>query len=170
MRSMSVGGRKFLLSLIIVAASVCLVLGLILPIVKLSQFYVLTDEHSLISIVRALYQDGEIFLSAIIMIFSIVIPILKIVYLLAVATIPEGDDMGRNRMLHRMEWLGKWSMLDVLVLALMIFYIKSSGIADASSQPGIYLFFSAVLLTMLAHGWVKGPEVSKTRDDQGGNP
>ena len=65
-----------------------------------------------------------------------------------------------------MEWLGKWSMLDVLVLALMIFYIKSNGIADASSQPGIYFFFGAVLLTMLAHGWVKGPEVAMVPADQ----
>lgn len=168
MSSISVGGRKFLLSLIIVTASVFLVLGLMLPIVKLSQFYVLSDQHSLFSIVCALHQDNEIFLAVIIVLFSIVIPVLKIVYLLAAATIPEDDTIGREKILKRMEWLGKWSMLDVLILALMIFYIKSSGIADASSQPGIYFFFGAVLLTMLAHGWVKGPDVSKNRDAQAG--
>jgi len=156
MSGLTIGGRKFLLSLTIMAATVCLVLGVTMPIVKLDQFYVLSDQHSLISIVQALYQDDEIFLSAIIVIFSILIPVLKLVYLLAAATIPEDDEIGRQQILNRMEWLGKWSMLDVLVLALMIFYIKSSGTADAATLPGIYLFSAAVFLTMLAYGWVKG--------------
>ena len=54
-----------------------------------------------------------------------------------------------------MSWLGKWSMLDVLVLALLIFYAKSTGIADAVSMPGIYMFAAAVVLTMLAYGIVE---------------
>ena len=156
--NITLGGRKFLLSLIIMAAAVCLVLGVTLPIVKLDQLYIFSDEHSLVSIVQALYQDNEIFLSAIIVIFSIFIPTLKLVYLLAAATISENDDAGREQILKRMEWLGKWSMLDVLVLALIIFYAKSSGIADATSMPGLYLFTASVVLTMLAYGWVKGTE------------
>jgi len=158
MFGVTIGGRKFLLSLTIMAAAVCLVLGVTLPIVKLEQLYIFTDEHSLVSIVSALYQDNELFLSAIIVIFSIFIPVLKLVYLLAAATIPDDDTQGRDHILKRMEWLGKWSMLDVLILALMIFYTKSSGIANATSLPGIYLFTASVALTMLAYGWVKGSD------------
>ena len=154
--NITLGGRKFLLSLTIMAATVCLVLGVTMPIIKLDQLYIFTDQHSLVSIVSALYQDDELFLSGIIVIFSVFIPVLKLVYLLAAATIPEDDELGRATILKRMEWLGKWSMLDVLILALMIFYAKSSGIADAASQPGIYLFSASVVLTMLAYGWVKG--------------
>ena len=154
--NITLGGRKFLLSLTIMAATVCLVLGVTMPIIKLDQLYIFTDQHSLVSIVSALYQDDELFLSGIIVIFSVFIPVLKLVYLLAAATIPEDDELGRAQILKRMEWLGKWSMLDVLILALMIFYTKSSGIADAASQPGIYLFTASVVLTMLAYGWVKG--------------
>jgi hypothetical protein len=49
-----------------------------------------------------------------------------------------------------MSGLGKWSMLDVLVLALLIFYAKATNLADATSMPGIYLFAAAVILTMIA--------------------
>ena len=35
-----------------------------------------------------------------------------------------------------MEWLGRYSMTDVMVLALMIFYINASGYAEATVLPG----------------------------------
>jgi hypothetical protein len=41
-------------------------------------------------------------------------------------------------------------MLDVLVLALVVFYAKAANLADAMSMPGIYLFAAAVVLTMIA--------------------
>ena len=41
---MTLGGRRFLLSLAIVAASVCLALGVSLPIIKLTKFVFFTYE------------------------------------------------------------------------------------------------------------------------------
>lgn len=149
--------RRFLLSLTIVAAAVCLVLGLVLPIVRLTRLYVWTNEHSMVSIVWALFREEEYFLCAIIFAFSVLLPIVKLVYLLAAASLTPSEHGARYRMLSRLEWLGKWSMLDVLVLALTIFYVKSTGIAEAEAQLGIYFFTAAVLLTMVAHGWVKQP-------------
>jgi paraquat-inducible protein A len=53
-----------------------------------------------------------------------------------------------------MEWLGRYSMTDIMLLALMIFYINASGFAEATILPGVYLFAASALLTMLAYGWV----------------
>ncbi len=44
-------------------------------------------------------------------------------------------------------------MTDVMVLALMIFYVNSSGYTEASVQPGVYFFAASALMTMLAYGW-----------------
>jgi uncharacterized paraquat-inducible protein A len=55
----------------------------------------------------------------------------------------------------RIEWLGKWSMLDVLVLALLVFYAKSTQFADAVALPGIYFFAGSVMLTMVAYSLIK---------------
>jgi paraquat-inducible protein A len=53
-----------------------------------------------------------------------------------------------------MEWLGRYSMTDVMVLALMIFYVNSSGYTEAIVMPGVYFFAASALITMLAYGWV----------------
>ena len=72
---MTLGGRRFLLSLAIVAASVCLALGVSLPIIKLTKFVFFTNEHSLISTVNALIRTGQMFLGITVLIFSIVLPV-----------------------------------------------------------------------------------------------
>jgi paraquat-inducible protein A len=41
----------------------------------------------------------------------------------------------------------------VMVLALMIFYVNSSGYTEASVQPGVYFFAASAIMTMLAYGW-----------------
>jgi len=44
-------------------------------------------------------------------------------------------------------------MTDVMVLALMIFYINASGYTEATVLPGIYFFAASAIMTMLAYGW-----------------
>jgi paraquat-inducible protein A len=152
---MSGSRRSFLLGLMIVGATVCLVLGLTLPIMRLTRFYIWTDVHSLVSIVRELYRSGEVFLAAIICIFSVIFPFFKLLYLLALYSIRQVHPGGPERILKRISWLGKWSMLDVLVLALVIFYAKATNLADATSMPGIYMFTAAVILTMIANSMIE---------------
>jgi paraquat-inducible protein A len=152
---MSGGRRSFLLGLMIVGATVCLVLGLTLPIMRLTRFYIWTDVHSLVSIVRELTVSGEIFLAAVICIFSVIFPFFKLLYLLALYSIRQVHPGGPGRWLKRISWLGKWSMLDVLVLALVIFYAKATNLADATSMPGIYMFTVAVILTMIANSMIE---------------
>jgi paraquat-inducible protein A len=147
--------RSFILGLLIIAATVCLVLGLTLPIVRLTRFYVWTDVHSFISIVTELYNAHEILLAGVICLFSVVFPFVKLLYLLALYSARHWNPERQGRFLRRMGWLGKWSMLDVLVLALVIFYAKSTKLADAVSMPGIYMFAAAVVLTMLAYAIVE---------------
>ena len=147
--------RSFILGLLIVAATSCLVLGLTLPIVRLTRFYVWTDVHSLISIVTELYNAHEILLAGVICLFSVVFPFVKLLYLLALYSARHWNPERQGRFLRRIGWLGKWSMLDVLVLALVIFYAKSTRLADAVSMPGIYMFAAAVMLTMVAYAIVE---------------
>lgn len=153
--SMSEGRQSFLLGLMIIGAAVCLVLGLTLPIIRLTRFYIWIDVHSLLSVVRELYVSGELILATVVCLFSIVFPILKLLYLLALYSIRHIQPARAVDWLKRLSWLGKWSMLDVLVLALVVFYAKATNLADATSMPGIYLFASAVILTMIATAMIE---------------
>jgi paraquat-inducible protein A len=152
---MTLGGRRFLLSLAIVAASVCLALGVSLPVIKLTKFVFFTYEHSLISTVNALIRSGQMFLGITVLIFSIVLPITKLLYLLLLSTLPQRELQRLSRQLRALEWLGKWSMHDVLVLSLSIFFIKSQGVYDAKSLNGVYFFTAAVLFMILAYAWLR---------------
>ena len=152
---MTLGGRRFLLSMAILAASVCLALGVTLPIIKLTKFVFFNYEHSLISTVGSLLQSGQYFLGLAVLIFSIVLPVLKLFYLLLLSTLPIHELSRLHRQLRALEWLGKWSMHDVLVLSLTIFFIKSQGVWDAKSLNGVYFFTAAVLLMILAYAWLR---------------
>jgi paraquat-inducible protein A len=152
---MTLGGRRFLLSLAIVAASVCLALGVSLPIIKLTKFIFFTYEHSLISTVNALIRSGQLFLGITVLLFSIVLPITKLLYLLLLASLPQRELRRLTRQLRALEWLGKWSMHDVLVLSLSIFFIKSQGVYDAKSLNGVYFFTAAVVFMILAYAWLR---------------
>jgi paraquat-inducible protein A len=155
---MTLGGRRFLLSLAIVAASVCLALGVSMPIIKLTKFVFFTYEHSLISTVNALIRSGQIFLGITVMVFSIILPVLKLLYLLLLSTLPQRELKRLSPQLRALEWLGKWSMHDVLVLSLSIFFIKSQGVYDAKSLNGVYFFTAAILFMILGFAWL-GKEV-----------
>ena len=152
---MHLGGRRFFLSLTILAASVCLALGITLPILKLTQFGFWSTEHSLLSTVGVLIRAGQTFLGGIVLVFSIVLPVTKLLYLLLVSTLPPAEIVRQHRRLRALEWLGKWSMHDVLVLALTIFFVKSQGVYDAASLNGVYFFTAAVVLMILSYSWIR---------------
>jgi paraquat-inducible protein A len=150
----SLGGRRFLLSLAIIGASISLALGVSLPSIKLTKFYFFSTEYSLISTVYTLVQRNQIFLGSLVFVFSILLPVFKILYLVMLTTMtPEALERQYFR-LRALEWLGKWSMHDVLVLALMIFFVKSQGIYDATSLSGVYFFTLAVVFMILAYAWL----------------
>jgi paraquat-inducible protein A len=152
------GTRAFFIFALTLASAVCLVLGLTLPVVKLTRLYFWTDTHSIISIISALYDTDELFLAGILFIFSIVFPAFKLLYITMAGTLGAFDPSRRSRLFKRIQWLGKWSMLDVLVLALLVFYAKSAGIADALALPGIYFFAASVIFTMVAYDLIERNE------------
>lgn len=153
---MKLGGRRFLLSLAIIGAAVCLALGMTLPIIRLTKYVFWSTDHSLLSTVSVLINDGQRFLGFTVLIFSIIFPTLKLIYLLLVSTLPQAELARHARRLKALEWLGKWSMHDVLVLALTIFFIKSQGVFDAASLSGVYFFTAGVVLMILSYAWLRG--------------
>jgi paraquat-inducible protein A len=152
---MRLGGRRFLLSLAIIGAAVFLALGISLPILKLTKFMFWSSEYSLLSTVGVLLKQGQTFLGVVVFVFSILFPIVKLLYLLLVSTLPAAELRRHSKRLKAIEWIGKWSMHDVLVLALTIFFLKSQGVYDAASLPAVYFFTAAVGLMILSYAWLK---------------
>ena len=124
-----------------------------LPAIRFTTVYVWTNQHSIATIIWALYKNEEFFLCFVIFMFSIFFPFLKLFYLLTLVTSPDMPAEFRDKSISTMEWLGRYSMTDVMVLALMIFYMNASGYTEASVLPGVYFFAASALMTMFAYGW-----------------
>lgn len=133
--------------LILLLAGGLLVAGLVLPVIQVKRFIFFSSETSLLGLTWQLLSGDDIFLGLVTGLFSVLFPILKWV-LLCVLWIKHKGGHGAEHILKLLEWLGRWSMLDVLILALLVFSVKASGLGTAMTQPGLYCFAAAVLLSM----------------------
>ncbi len=127
-----------------------LILGLFAPIMTLSKFLFLKNEVSIYTGLIGLFDDGHYGLFFIILIFSVCFPLAKIFTLAMVwygNFLAEGK---RKTLLRWIETLGRWSMLDVFVVALLVVTIKLGILADVEVHAGIYFFAASVLASMAA--------------------
>jgi len=107
---------------------------------------------SILEGVSELYGDGSYVLASLIFVFSVLFPIVKL-SLLVVIWLKSFTMRRRRVVLHWLAALGKWSMLDVFLAAVMILVIQARGLVRVQPLLGIYLFAAAILasigLTML---------------------
>ena len=118
------------------------------------------DELSIVGVIFELWKGGDRFLAAIIFVFSIVFPVAKLIVMWAGAV---NMWVGKNSaILRRALWfsdkLGKWSLLDVLVIAIAVVTLKQfPGGVQVSLGSGVWLFGASILLAMLGgimlHHW-----------------
>jgi len=143
---------RSLLPLVLFAATLSLGLGLVLPLIRIDRLLLFTDEPSLLAIVSGLWAEGEALLSLVVALFSIVFPCLKLGLLHAAAY---GGRDAHSRLPSWLRALSNWSMLDVVLVALVIFAAKTSGLATAISQSGLWFFAASAVLTVTASALMK---------------
>ena len=122
-------------------------ISLISPLFTLEKFYFFANTVSLFSALLSLIDKGHLFLFLIIFVFSIVFPVFKLAVILYLWNTQAG--LAVQRLLRLIHQFGKWSMLDVFVVALMVVSIKFDAVADMQIHYGLYLFLSSVILSML---------------------
>lgn len=104
--------------------------------------------------VLLLWEHGSYFIAAIIFIASIVVPIGKFVALFALC-LSETFDLGLNAYhktsIYRItEYVGRWSMIDVFVVAFLAGFIQMGEIMSIYPGPAALSFAAMVIFTMLA--------------------
>ena len=138
---------KALLVLLVVTA-IMLAVGLSAPILTLEKFFIIENTFSIFSGLLQLLEEGRIFLFVIILLFSVVMPIIKLGVLFRLLGSTVGSSETLHRYLRLMHHYGKWSMLDVFVVALLVVAVKLGAVATVEIHYGLYAFGTAVLLTM----------------------
>lgn len=131
--------------------------AILLPMMRLETLGHAT-EASILDGVTHMLGHGEIFVGLVILIFSLILPPLKLLALLLVSTriLPAG---GRARVSRWVEVLGRWGMLDVLVVAVLIAFFKLGDTVQIRPGPGLFLFAACVLLSLLASSCLHPPSL-----------
>lgn len=131
------------------AAAMMLGVGAALPFFTFSKFFFFDDTFSLFSGIFHLLAAGEPVLFALVFLFSIMLPVYKMFVLFRLINNRFLEDRTRRRYHSLLMMLGKWSMLDVFVVAMLIMTVKLGAIASVEVHGGLYLFSAGVLASML---------------------
>ena len=125
-----------------------LITGLIMPVMTITSLVFFSDSFSVLLGVYQLWQEGHIFLFFLVGIFSIILPFAKLAILLHILMTRQAGLMSTKKLLHLMHDYGRWAMLDVMVVAVLIVTVKLGAIASVEVHAGLYMFGLAVLLIM----------------------
>ncbi|MFP3029283.1 MAG: membrane integrity-associated transporter subunit PqiA [Arsenophonus sp.] len=111
-------------------------------------------DSTVISSVILLWGDGSYHVAIIIFITSIIIPILKIVAVSWLCFDAKGygnqDPVHMYFIYELVEWIGRWSMIDVFVIAVLSSLMQMGRLISVLPELGVILFAAVVILTMFA--------------------
>ncbi len=97
-----------------------------------------------------MFRAGEWGIGVIIFLFSVLFPAIKLLILLDLSFIQFLKSKQRSLAHRWMEWVGRWSMLDVLLLAILVMWIKLQGVVSFQFGPAIIAFALCVAFSLLA--------------------
>ena len=132
-----------------VAAFVVFWPAILLPIVEIER---LGHRHasSLLFGSLDLLRHGSWFVGLVVFIFSIVFPVTKIVLLLELSLLNLLHRRHKTFTYRLMEHVGRWSMMDVLLLAFLVMLVKLGSLVEFHFGPAVIAFVACVVLSMSA--------------------
>jgi paraquat-inducible protein A len=125
----------------------------LLPVMTTSSLLGSNDD-TILSGVIYFWISGAYGLAAIVFIASFLLPLFKIAALLLLVVLAQRRSSWcrpqRAQLYHLIEVIGRWSMLDVFVVAILAGLVRIQGFAEITPGVGIAAFGAVVVLTMLA--------------------
>jgi paraquat-inducible protein A len=123
------------------------------PILRMT-IHGITSENTVWEGTRRLFADGDYFIATVVFLASIVIPLLKLLGLF-VLVLCAWLDVGSGKPLRTwlfniIEGIGRWAMLDVFVVAVLVSLVKLQRLATIFPGKGLLAFTLVVMLTLFA--------------------
>jgi len=141
-----------------VATLVSLIYGLISPILMitihkeveyLGDVILSFESKGILGSISKLYENDELIVAFTILLFSVIVPVLKSLTLSL--TLLFYQFQATHKLVNFFKQIGKWSMIDVFVVATLLVYLTSNdnSLSHAEIQVGLYFFLIYVLLSMI---------------------
>jgi len=113
-----------------------------------------TQSDTILSGVVYFMVTGSWHIALIIFIASIAVPLVKLlllIYLLiSVQSKSAWRPLDRTRLYHLTEAVGRWSMVDIFVITVLVALVRMGALASVEAGPGGIYFAAVVVITMLA--------------------
>jgi paraquat-inducible protein A len=139
---------------LLIAAYVLYIPANMLPIMVTSSLFGVQSDTILSGVVY-LWDSGSWALAMIVFVASIAVPMLKMLLLtLLLVSVQLRSNktlaLPLTRVYRFLELIGRWSMLDVYVVAILVTLVQAKSLATIGPGPGVIAFGAVVILSMLA--------------------
>jgi paraquat-inducible protein A len=138
---------------LVIAAAICYIPANALPVLRTTALGS-TESDTIMGGVIFLYTSGSWPLALIVLVASVMIPLGKLLalgYLLVTVQRGSlGNSHDRTRIYELVEFVGRWSMLDVFVDAFVVALVQLQPLMSVEPGLGVVFFMVVVVLTMLA--------------------
>ena len=138
---------------LLIAAMICYIPANLLPMMITGSLFG-SESDTIMSGCVYFWTEGEWYLALVIFTASILVPLLKMIsltLLLVTTQLRSRWQLEQRARLYRLvEIVGRWSMLDIYVVALMVALVQLKGLATILPGPGAVAFGAVVVLTMFA--------------------
>ncbi|BCX70511.1 MULTISPECIES: paraquat-inducible protein A [Pseudomonas] len=138
---------------LLITAAILYIPANVLPIMTVSSLGK-GDPSTIMSGVIQLVQHGMFPIAAVVFIASILVPTFKLVGIaLLLYSVQRRQPLSARQriwMYRFIEFIGRWSMLDIFVIAILVAVVNFGRLASVEADLGAIAFASVVILTMLA--------------------
>jgi paraquat-inducible protein A len=138
---------------LLIAAIICYIPANVLPMMHTSSLFG-SQSDTIMSGVVYFWTSGSWHLALIIFFASVMVPLLKMIalvlLLITVQRRSRWQMRERARLYRLIEFVGRWSMLDIYVVAVVVALVQLQALATITPGPGAVAFGAVVVLTMFA--------------------
>jgi paraquat-inducible protein A len=138
---------------LVIAAALCYVPANVLPVMTVTSLGK-AQSDTIMSGVIFLLNHGLWPLAAIVFVASIFVPVIKLAILaLLLVSVHRGSSwrpVERTRLYRLTEAIGRWSMVDIFVVTILVALVHLGNLATIEAGAGAVFFGAVVVLTMLA--------------------
>ena len=138
---------------LLIAAYVLYLPANLLPIMETHSLFG-PQQDTIMSGVVYLWGSGSWVLALVVFVASVAVPLLKLLsltlLLVSVQRRWQRQPLQRAKLYRFLELIGRWSMLDVFVVTILVTLVQVQTLATIHPGPGVPAFAAVVILSMLA--------------------
>jgi len=138
---------------LIIAAYILYIPANLLPIMQ-TRTLLGSQDDTIMSGVIFLWTSGSWPLAALVFFASIMVPLMKLIALTLLVISVQIDSrwqpLQRTRLYRLVEFVGRWSMLDIYVVTILVALVQLQALAAITPGPAAVAFGAVVVLTMAA--------------------